>query len=134
VDLADKAANSYTKEFLFGQTDTDRSILQLIDEALHLLLLFGGAFQLEHHVSEREIVGNCALIVFGCDLGPCVAGEGDELPFIHLRVQQFAARGLRQQSGSAGQQQKRGERNGKQPTVWSHSVNHNQSTGVANNQ
>jgi DnaK suppressor protein len=34
VDLADKAANSYTKEFLFGQTNTDRSILQLIDEAL----------------------------------------------------------------------------------------------------
>jgi DnaK suppressor protein len=34
VDLADKAANSYTKEFLFGQTNTDRSVLQLIDSAL----------------------------------------------------------------------------------------------------
>jgi DnaK suppressor protein len=34
VDLADKAANSYTKEFLFGQNNTDRSTLQLIDEAL----------------------------------------------------------------------------------------------------
>ena len=34
VDLADKAANSYTKEFLFGQTDTDRSVLALIDGAL----------------------------------------------------------------------------------------------------
>ena len=34
VDLADKAANSYTKEFLFGQTDTDRSVLTLIDSAL----------------------------------------------------------------------------------------------------
>src|SRR5262249_42898448 len=34
VDLADKAANSYTKEFLFGQTDTDRVTLQLINEAL----------------------------------------------------------------------------------------------------
>ena len=34
VDLADKAANSYTKEFLFGQTDTDRVTLQLIEEAL----------------------------------------------------------------------------------------------------
>ena len=34
VDLADKAANSYTKEFLFGQTNTDRSVLQLIEEAL----------------------------------------------------------------------------------------------------
>ena len=34
VDLADKAANSYTKEFLFGQTNTDRAILRLVDEAL----------------------------------------------------------------------------------------------------
>ncbi len=34
VDLADKAANSYTKEFLFGQTNTDRSMLQLIEGAL----------------------------------------------------------------------------------------------------
>lgn len=34
VDLADKAANSYTKEFLFGMTNTDRSILNQIEEAL----------------------------------------------------------------------------------------------------
>lgn len=34
VDLADKAANSYTKEFLFGQTHNDRSLLQLLDNAL----------------------------------------------------------------------------------------------------
>jgi DnaK suppressor protein len=34
VDLADKAANSYTKEFLFGQTHNERSLLQLVDEAL----------------------------------------------------------------------------------------------------
>jgi DnaK suppressor protein len=34
VDLADKAANSYTKEFLFGMTSTDRSLLNLIDAAL----------------------------------------------------------------------------------------------------
>src|SRR5262250_3506138 len=34
VDLSDKAANSYTKEFLFGMTNTDRTILNLIDEAL----------------------------------------------------------------------------------------------------
>ena len=34
VDLADKAANSYTKEFLFGQTNTDRAVLQQIDESL----------------------------------------------------------------------------------------------------
>ena len=34
VDLADKAANSYTKEFLFGQTNHDRFILALVEEAL----------------------------------------------------------------------------------------------------
>ena len=34
VDLADKAANSYTKEFLFDMTNTDRKILNLIDAAL----------------------------------------------------------------------------------------------------
>lgn len=34
VDLADKAANSYTKEFLFGQTSSDRNLLGMIDEAL----------------------------------------------------------------------------------------------------
>jgi DnaK suppressor protein len=34
VDLADKAANSYTKEFLFGQTNHDRFVLQLVDDAL----------------------------------------------------------------------------------------------------
>ena len=33
-DVADKAANSYTKEFLFGQTNTDRAMLNMIDEAL----------------------------------------------------------------------------------------------------
>jgi DnaK suppressor protein len=34
VDLADKAANSYTKEFLFGQTNHDRVMLQLVEDAL----------------------------------------------------------------------------------------------------
>src|SRR5271156_2873875 len=34
VDLADKAANSYTKEFLFGQTNADRTALKMIDKAL----------------------------------------------------------------------------------------------------
>ncbi|MGB6199331.1 MAG: TraR/DksA C4-type zinc finger protein [Candidatus Acidiferrales bacterium] len=32
--MADKAANSYTKEFLFGQTNTERSLLALIEGAL----------------------------------------------------------------------------------------------------
>jgi len=34
VDLADKAANSYMKEFLFGMTNTDRALLNQIDVAL----------------------------------------------------------------------------------------------------
>lgn len=33
-DIADKAANSYTKEFLFHQSDDNRRILQLVEEAL----------------------------------------------------------------------------------------------------
>ncbi len=34
VDLADKAANSYTKEFLFSLSNTERDMLQMVDEAL----------------------------------------------------------------------------------------------------
>jgi len=34
VDLADKAANSYTKEFLFGISSRFRTILSMIDAAL----------------------------------------------------------------------------------------------------
>jgi len=33
-DVADKAANSYTKEFLFHQSDDSRRMLQLVNEAL----------------------------------------------------------------------------------------------------
>lgn len=33
-DLADKAANSYTKEFLFSQSNNDRFVLSLVFEAL----------------------------------------------------------------------------------------------------
>lgn len=33
-DIADKAANSYTKEFLFHQSDEHRRLLQLVNEAL----------------------------------------------------------------------------------------------------
>ena len=34
-DVADKAANSYTKEFLFSLSNTERDTLQLVDEALN---------------------------------------------------------------------------------------------------
>jgi len=33
-DIADKAANSYTKEFLFHQSDDNRRMLSLVNEAL----------------------------------------------------------------------------------------------------
>ncbi|MGH9351430.1 MAG: TraR/DksA family transcriptional regulator [Terriglobia bacterium] len=33
-DIADKAANAYTKEFLFHQSNDNRQILTLVDEAL----------------------------------------------------------------------------------------------------
>ncbi len=33
-DVADKAANSYTKEFLFSLSNTEREQLQMLDEAL----------------------------------------------------------------------------------------------------
>jgi len=33
-DIADKAANSYTKEFLFSLSNSERNMLQLVDEAL----------------------------------------------------------------------------------------------------
>ncbi len=36
-DVADKAANSYTKEFLFHQSHDNRRILQLVTEALERL-------------------------------------------------------------------------------------------------
>jgi DnaK suppressor protein len=57
VDLADKAANSYTKEFLFGQTDTERTTLQLIDDAL--VRLKSGSYGLcascENEIQQKRL-------------------------------------------------------------------------------
>lgn len=36
-DVADKAANAYTKEFLFHQSDDNRRTLQLVNEAIERL-------------------------------------------------------------------------------------------------
>ena len=33
-DIADRAANSYTKEFLFAQSNNDRQILVMVEKAL----------------------------------------------------------------------------------------------------
>jgi len=57
VDLADKAANSYTKEFLFGQTNTDRTSLQLIDEALERIkgADFGLCLNCQGEVQQKRL-------------------------------------------------------------------------------
>src|SRR5580704_7101042 len=57
VDLADKAANSYTKEFLFGQTNTDRSLLQLIDEALVRIKngTYGTCSECEEELQQKRV-------------------------------------------------------------------------------
>jgi DnaK suppressor protein len=41
-DIADKASNAYTKEFLYSLSNTDRTVLQQVDEALERLK--GGHF------------------------------------------------------------------------------------------
>src|ERR1700722_1937028 len=57
VDLADKAANSYTKEFLFGMTNTDRSLLALIDEALVRIRngKYGTCIECEEELQQKRL-------------------------------------------------------------------------------
>ena len=57
VDLADKAANSYTKEFLFGMTNTDRSLLGLIDEALIRIRngKYGTCIECEEELQQKRL-------------------------------------------------------------------------------
>ena len=57
VDLADKAANSYTKEFLFGQTNNDRSVLQLVDEALGRIKenTYGTCTECEEELQQKRL-------------------------------------------------------------------------------
>ncbi len=57
VDLADKAANSYTKEFLFGQTNHERALLQLVEEALKRLRTssFGLCVNCQDEVQQKRL-------------------------------------------------------------------------------
>ena len=57
VDLADKAANSYTKEFLFGQTNHERFTLQLVNEALERIRTssFGVCANCEEEVQQKRL-------------------------------------------------------------------------------
>ncbi len=57
VDLADKAANSYTKEFLFGQTNHGRFTLALIEEALKRIKQneFGLCANCQQEVQQKRL-------------------------------------------------------------------------------
>ena len=57
VDLADKAANSYTKEFLFGQTSSDRNMLNQIDEALKRIRnnAFGQCASCQEEMQQKRL-------------------------------------------------------------------------------
>lgn len=57
VDLADKAANSYTKEFLFTQTNNDRFILQLVEDALKRVRenTFGMCVSCQEEVQQKRL-------------------------------------------------------------------------------
>ena len=56
-DIADKAANSYTKEFLFSQSNNERFILQLVDEALKRVKNggFGLCVQCNQEIQQKRI-------------------------------------------------------------------------------
>jgi DnaK suppressor protein len=57
VDLADKAANSYTKEFLFGMTNSDRTILNMIDEALKRIKAneYGSCANCQEEMAQKRL-------------------------------------------------------------------------------
>jgi len=57
VDLADKAANSYTKEFLFGMTNTDRALLNQIDFALKRIQEeeYGTCMNCEEEMQQKRL-------------------------------------------------------------------------------
>ena len=56
-DIADKAGNSYTKEFLFSLSNNERDMLQLVDEALHRIegRRFGVCVVCEDEVDSKRL-------------------------------------------------------------------------------
>jgi DnaK suppressor protein len=56
-DIADKASNSYTKEFLFSLSNTERDMLQLVDDALHRIddHRFGVCVVCEDEVDKKRL-------------------------------------------------------------------------------
>jgi len=56
-DPADKAANSYTKEFLFSQSNTDRTMLAAIDQALERINqgVYGECVQCGDEIQQKRL-------------------------------------------------------------------------------
>ena len=56
-DLADRAASSYTKEFLFSLSSTERDTLQLVDEAISRIeeKLFGVCVACEGEMEKKRL-------------------------------------------------------------------------------
>ena len=56
-DIADKAANSYTKEFLFHQSDENRRVLQLVNEAIERMKegTYGQCMACEQEVQQKRL-------------------------------------------------------------------------------
>jgi DnaK suppressor protein len=56
-DIADRAANSYTKEFLFHQSNSERQMLQLIEGALGRLRegVFGECVNCGNEINTKRL-------------------------------------------------------------------------------
>jgi len=56
-DIADKAADSYTKEFLFHQSDGNRRMLQLVEEALGRMRegTYGQCQECQEEVQQKRL-------------------------------------------------------------------------------
>lgn len=56
-DVADKAANAYTKEFLFHQSNDNRQILALVDEALERIRTgaYGVCLECQEEVQPKRL-------------------------------------------------------------------------------
>jgi DnaK suppressor protein len=56
-DVADKAANSYTKEFLFSQSSNERHVLQLVNEALARVEngTFGVCVSCDNEIQQKRL-------------------------------------------------------------------------------
>lgn len=56
-DIADKAANAYTKEFLFHQSNDNRQILTLVDEALERIKsgAYGTCVECQDEVQTKRL-------------------------------------------------------------------------------